>query len=172
MTDDEALIDREALRREARVMLADVAGPTALRDRLATEVHGDDPLWARLVEVGWTGIDVEEDAGGAGATFADLAVVLVELGRSLAPGRMFSSAVLAAGALGLSGSPEQKGRWLPGLAEGVLRGTAALADGDGGIAHAGFSARRDGDGWVLDGTAGYVPDATGADLLVLRASGT
>jgi alkylation response protein AidB-like acyl-CoA dehydrogenase len=151
-------------------MLVDIAGPTALRERLGGETHGDDPLWARLVEVGWTGIDVEEDAGGAGATFADLAVVLVELGRSLAPGRLFSSAVLAAGAIRLAGSTAQRQQWLPGLAEGSVRGTAALADAAGGIVTPGITARRDGEGWVLEGTAGYVPDATGADVVVLRAA--
>jgi alkylation response protein AidB-like acyl-CoA dehydrogenase len=168
---DEALIERDELRREAHDMLADLAGATALRERIARDVHGEDPLWPRLVEVGWAGIEVAEDAGGAGADFGDLAVVLVELGRTLAPGSLFSSAVLAAGALDLAGSAEQKQRWLPGLADGGLRGTAALADASGGIAGGGFRARRDGDGWVLDGTAGYVPDAAGADLLVLRATG-
>ena len=169
---DEAVIDQDELRQAGREMLSDLAGPTALRARIARGQHGDDPLWPRLAEVGWTGIDVGEDDGGAGASFADLAVVLVELGRSLAPGSLFSSAVLAGGALASTGTPEQRRRWLSGLADGGLRGTAALGDRDGGVQTAGFTARRDGDGWILNGAAGYVPDASGVQLLVLRAAGT
>jgi alkylation response protein AidB-like acyl-CoA dehydrogenase len=167
---DELLLDQEELRREARSMLADLAGPDALRDRIGRDEHGYDPLWPRLVQVGWTGIDVPEEAGGGDASFGDLAVVLAELGRSLAPGRLFASAVLAAGALMHSGTPEHWQRWLGPLADGSRRGTAALSDRDGGIVAPGFTARRDGDDWILDGTAGYVPDAHGADVVVLRAS--
>jgi alkylation response protein AidB-like acyl-CoA dehydrogenase len=167
---EDLLLDQEELRREARTMLADLAGPEALRERIGRDEHGYDPLWPRLVQVGWTGIDVPEEAGGGDASFADLAVVLAELGRSLAPGRLFASAVLASGALIRSGTPEQWQRWLGPLADGSLRGTAALSDRHGGIAAAGFAARRDGDDWIVDGTGGYVPDAHGVDLVVLRAT--
>ena len=160
-------IDRDQLRAASRELLDDLSGPEAVRARIAEP--GVDPMWPRLAEVGWTGIDVDEESGGAGASFAELAVVLVEAGRHLAPITLFASAVLAAGALAAT-PPAASRRWLPALAEGTARGTAALADAAGRTGSPGITARPDGDGWLLDGGSGLVPAATGADVLVLRAA--
>ncbi|MEU7814001.1 acyl-CoA dehydrogenase family protein [Pseudonocardia sp. NPDC049154] len=166
MSGSDTGVDRAELRAAARDMLDDLSGSEQVRARLAEPAT--DPLWSHLVEVGWTGIDVPEDSGGAGADFGDLAVVLVEGGRHLAPGTLFASAVLAGGALQANPSPAS-GRWLPALAEGTARGTAALADATGRVDAAGITARAEGSGWVLDGTSALVPSAEGADILILRA---
>src|SRR5512134_1360609 len=60
-------------------------------------------LWKQMAELGWVGIVFPEEYGGAGMGFADLAVVLEQLGRTLAPEPFLSTALLAGQALLLGG---------------------------------------------------------------------
>ena len=54
------------------------------------------PFWAELAELGWLGLHVGEEQGGSGFGLAELAVVLEELGRAVAPGPILPT-VLAVG---------------------------------------------------------------------------
>src|SRR5215468_1526892 len=56
-------------------------------------------LWREMAELGWVGIAFPESLGGAGLGFAALAVVLQELGRTLAPEPFLSTVLLAGQAL-------------------------------------------------------------------------
>ena len=55
--------------------------------------------WPALVSAGWIGLEVAETLGGAGATFAETAVICEQLGRAAASTHYLGSAVLAAGVL-------------------------------------------------------------------------
>ncbi|MDX6197132.1 MAG: hypothetical protein QOJ79_283 [Actinomycetota bacterium] len=81
----------------------------------------DEPsIWKRVAtELGLTGLAVPEAQGGSGATFADLAVVLEEAGRSLLRAPLLSTAV-AAVVLADAGADDL----LPGLLDGS--GSAAF----------------------------------------------
>jgi alkylation response protein AidB-like acyl-CoA dehydrogenase len=70
--------EQEELRREARAFLD--ATP--------------EPSWAQLAELGWTGVSVAEEQGGAGLGFLEEAVLAEELGRALAPGPWLTTTVL------------------------------------------------------------------------------
>jgi len=79
---------------------------------------------------------------------------------------------LAMGSIALCGSPEQQERWLPAMARMELIGAFGLTEPDTGSAIAGglsTSARRDGDGWVLDGEKKWIGNASFADLVVIWA---
>ena len=76
------------------------------------------PLWKQMAELGWVGIIYPEAYGGAGMGFADLAVVLEALGRTLAPEPFLSTVLLGGQTLLVGGSDAQKTAWLPGLCEG------------------------------------------------------
>ena len=65
-------------------------------------------LWKQMAELGWVGIVFPEEYGGAGMGFADLAVVLEALGRTLAPEPFLSTVLLGGQALALGGSDAQK----------------------------------------------------------------
>jgi len=70
------------------------------------------------------------------------------------------------------GSPEQRGRWLPGMADLTAIGAFALTEPDHGSDIAGglaTTARRDGDHWVLNGKKRWIGNGTFADLVVVWA---
>jgi alkylation response protein AidB-like acyl-CoA dehydrogenase len=75
--------EQEALREQARDFLA--ATP--------------EPTWAQLAELGWTGVSIAEEDGGAGLSFVEEAVVFEELGRALYRGPYFSTIALTLPAL-------------------------------------------------------------------------
>jgi alkylation response protein AidB-like acyl-CoA dehydrogenase len=98
--------DQEALRSEARRYLEE-RFPAERVAELADSAEGWDPgSWGELAELGWLGVSVPEDQGGAGLSFLEEAVLLEELGRALYPGPYFSTVALALPAL----PPEERSR--------------------------------------------------------------
>ena len=90
---------REELRTAARAMLSAHSSSAQVRE-LAESANGFDAgLWRRFAVLGWPGIQVGEDRGGAGGSFGDLAVILVELGRHLCGNGLMATAALGAGPL-------------------------------------------------------------------------
>ena len=88
-------------------------------------------LWKGLVDLGIAGLAIPEQYGGAGLEMLDLAVVAETLGYGALPGPFFNHA-LAALAIDMAGSGEQKEKWLPKLASGEAIATVAFSDPDGG----------------------------------------
>jgi alkylation response protein AidB-like acyl-CoA dehydrogenase len=87
-----------------------------------------------------------------------------------APSPLHSSALVAASALALGGSDEQKRRLLPGIADGSLIGTLALDEGPRHAPDAvALTAARTADGWQLDGIKRPVPDGMAAGLFIVAA---
>ncbi|MEV6235536.1 acyl-CoA dehydrogenase family protein [Lentzea sp. NPDC051838] len=121
--------------------------------------HGGDQ-WKRMAsELGVQGLAIPEDYGGAGGTFAELAVVLQEAGRALCASRLLPTVVLAAHTLLYSGNTEACARYLPGIVDGTRTATVAFG-GDVQV--------RDG---TLHGTADFVLDGADADLVLVSANG-
>jgi len=89
------------------------------------ELRYSRELWQQMAELGWAGIIFPEEYGGLGLGYAELGVVLEELGRSLAAQPFLSTVLLAGNALLLGGSEEQKQQWLPQICSGEA--TLALA---------------------------------------------
>ncbi len=120
---DEQLQLRESVRR----YLNDHG--TVLRTReLMDDPEGfDQPSFQGLFnELGVGGVHVPEEFGGAGLGYVELCIVLEEMGRSLFPSPYLSSSVLAANAVLLAGTLEQKADLLPPIASGGQVATVAL----------------------------------------------
>jgi len=83
----------------------------------------------------------------------------------------FAMQGLGSGAIRLHGSDAQKGEWLPKVAAGEAIAAFALTEPDTGsdAANIAMTARRDGDGWLLDGEKSYISNGTIADLLTVFA---
>jgi len=163
-------VDPKELRDVARRVL-EAAGTVPAVRACAGAADAWVPVWDDIVAAGWTGIAIPEDFGGAGASFADLAVVLVELGRALAPGPYLGSAVLATSGLLCGGTAAQREYWLPRLASGEYIATAALTGSSGrlGAAETRPTLRPDAGGWRLDGVADHVPDLPAAETVIVAA---
>lgn len=90
----------EELRASVRDLLADRCGSAAVLRRAESEAPYDMDLWKTLSrDIGVAGLLVPEEYGGAGASAREVAVVLEELGRAVAPLPFLTSSVLATKAL-------------------------------------------------------------------------
>jgi alkylation response protein AidB-like acyl-CoA dehydrogenase len=160
--------EQEILRSGARKFLDEHAPMERVRKIVEGEDGFDRELWRRMGEMGWIGLTIPEELGGAGADLVTLVVVLEETGRTLFPSPLVST-VLAAEAIEGGGSDEQRRRWLPGLADGTRIGTLAFLeeedrhDADG----IRMTAERRGEGFALGGRKLFVADAGAADLFVV-----
>jgi alkylation response protein AidB-like acyl-CoA dehydrogenase len=124
-------------------------------------------LWKQFAELGLTGVLVPESADGAGLGQVEANIVLEEIGRNLTPSPFLTTAVAAVRALEGSAQAE---RWLRAIVAGKT--VAALAVDEGphhdpsGIA---LEARRQGNGFVLNGAKQFVVHGASADLLIVAA---
>ncbi|WP_426574457.1 acyl-CoA dehydrogenase family protein [Aquihabitans sp. McL0605] len=140
------------------------------RDLLAASPDGD-PGWAQLAELGWIGLEVPEALDGSGATFAETAIVLEELGRAASTTAFFGTAVLGVGALAAVAPTDQRDQLLRQVAAGQRTVAVALtAGGDEALAAPPFSLERTDGGLRLHGRAEFVVDAAEADDLLLLAT--
>lgn len=145
-----------------------------VRRLMATPDAHEADLWSEMAQMGWLGLLVPEEQGGAGLGWVDFVVLLEETGRTLLPAPLVSNA-LAITAILEAGSEAQQSRWLPAFADGSAIGTLALLEerdvqGPSGVA---LEAAIDGDKHVLRGAKCFVPDAGVADVFVVpyRANG-
>ncbi|MDT7665632.1 MAG: hypothetical protein QOD04_5188 [Pseudonocardiales bacterium] len=121
--------DHRELARVARSFLADTKATAAARSLLDADAEALPPFWAALGKLGWLGLHLPEEYGGEGYGLPELAVVLAELGRAVAPGP-FLPTVLASAVLAEAASPELRGALLPELASGARTAAVGLAAAD------------------------------------------
>jgi alkylation response protein AidB-like acyl-CoA dehydrogenase len=145
--------EQEELRTAIRSVLAKECPPTL--PRAIVEGKGDaEGLWAKMVELDWPALTVPEEHGGIGYGYVELAVLVEELGRALAPGPLFTTVTQYAPFLRESGG----GALLAPVASGEVTGTVAVAEQPTGWSLEGIRAtlRPDGIGFVLDGAKHHV----------------
>ncbi len=119
---------------ETHVELADMAtsflsGRGSLAEARAGLDQEHDALpsfFNEMVELGWLGLHLPEEVGGAGFGIPELVVVLEQMGAHLTPGPLLG-AVTASSIIDRLGSAELKAQWLESLASGATVGTVAFA---------------------------------------------
>jgi alkylation response protein AidB-like acyl-CoA dehydrogenase len=141
-----------------------------LRERRGTLPGYAPALLQQMAELGWLGILVGEEHGGLGLGFAEMAVVLEELGKGLI-GEPLVSTVLAARLLRHGANEELKSRLLPGLADASTVPCVAWQEGLGGLDPSNIrtTARAEGGSFVLSGSKRFVAGAAGANGFVVSA---
>ncbi|MBN9584624.1 MAG: acyl-CoA dehydrogenase [Afipia sp. 62-7] len=159
--------DQKQLRDQARRYLAEHSPPKAVRAVLEGEAAYDKALWKGLAEMGFLGVAIPEEFGGAGAGHLELCVIAEEIGRVLAPVPFASSIYLAAEAIMLAGSDAQKKKWLPKIASGEAIGTLALFEGAGNPSPKGINVS--GALGTVSGTKKPVADGAIADFAIVAA---
>lgn len=165
--------EQEFLREAARGTLSRVNVIAAAREALDKGLGELPDLWPAAREAGWAGLLVSEANGGAGLGVFDAMLVAEETGRVLAPvpflGLLPATALLdAASYNGLEAiaAGEVRPVWIPARPPGDLEPNWTV-DGPGAARPAAPVIEGDGDSVRVTGRAAYVPDAPGADLLVV-----
>ncbi|GGQ71689.1 acyl-CoA dehydrogenase family protein [Streptomyces flaveolus] len=155
--------EEEALRAAVRDLLTDHCDPAGVIARTESDAPHDRALWKALAEgMGLAGLLVPEAQGGQGATHREAAVVLEELGRSVAPVPYLTSAVVATEALLACGAEDLLGELASGRRIGALAVGLHTAPG------AAFATVRVEDG-TLRGELTGIADAAVADVLLVPA---
>lgn len=162
--------DQEEIRGVARSFLRARFPSDRIRELLATEDGFDGASWGEISELGWLGIAVPEERGGAGYSFVERCLLLEEMGRVLCPDPYLSSAVLAADALALVATEEAGNELLAGIVAGSTRATLVAAGDLLAESAPGGAVRASGAGDRLDGDGGLVLDGASAELLIVVAA--
>ena len=141
------------------------------RGKAMASPGGRDPAhWARFAEFGWLGLGLPEANGGFGG-MAEVVQVSEALGAALAVEPYLPAVVLAGQAVAAAGSAAQRQALLAPLVEGrrILALASTEADSGPSLAWVETRARREGDGWVLDGRKTGVAALPWADAVVVSA---
>jgi len=129
---------------------------------------------ADMGKLGFFGLRIPEEHGGIGLGALASVVFAEELGRSTFGGFTITVLVhtdLAAPYVINFGRPEQKARWLPKFATGEAIAAIAITEPDAGsdVAAIRTTARREGDGFVLNGTKMFITNGSIADVILIAA---
>jgi len=135
------------------------------------------PIVDRLGEMGWLGISIPEDEGGAGLDTLAYAIAIEEIGRVWGSLGLIVAAhtSLGCGPLHLAGTPEQKQRFLVPMASGRVLGAYGLTEPGAGSDSGGTrtTARHepgpDGGWWVIEGGKRFITNAGQAGTYIVTA---
>jgi butyryl-CoA dehydrogenase len=159
------------IRKTAREFAEAEVAPTA--DRRDREHSFPRAEFQAAAALGFAGMLVPEEYGGSGLGTMALSVVMEEISRACASTGVTLSVhnSLTCSPIVRHGTPEQKAAWLPRLATGELLGAYALSEANAGSDAAALrcKARRDGDGWVIDGAKLWITSGNEADLVIVFA---
>ncbi|MBK6511785.1 MAG: acyl-CoA/acyl-ACP dehydrogenase [Haliea sp.] len=162
--------DQNSIRELAYQIFTDRASDEFLLAFSRTGQTYDDTLWQTLAEQGLLGVAIPEAMGGTGFGLTELCIVLEEQGRRVAPVPLFASLVLGGLPLAEFGSESQQQRYLPALAAGTAKFSAAIAElGMNAAIATAVTAQRTQDGWLLSGHKAAVPDGAVANHILVPA---
>jgi alkylation response protein AidB-like acyl-CoA dehydrogenase len=165
--------EQEMLQKSARSFLEKECPSAYLRKIIDDDLGYGKDLWAKITEMGWTGLVFPEKYGGLDLGMVDLAVVAEEMGRALLPSPFFPTIVLAGMAIRLGGTEAQRKELLPSIISGETIAALAITEPGLRLDAAGIATKATADrktgGFVLDGVKTLVHGAYGADLLVVAA---
>ncbi len=128
-------------------------------------------VWQTFAELGWTAVPFSEDDGGFDGGPVDVMVLMERFGRGLVVEPYLANIILAGGILKRVASAEQKEQWLRPIVAGELQSALAFVEPQAryNIANVATTASADGDGWVLNGSKGYVLNGRNAAMIIVPA---
>ena len=158
---------RDTARRFAQERIAPIAAEIDEEARFPTETMKE------LGEMGFLGVMVPEQYGGAGFDTTSYALIIEEIAKVCGSHALAIAAhnSLGCGPLYRFGTEEQKKKYLPRAAGGEMYVAYGLTEPDAGSDAGGTksTAVLDGDQWVINGSKNWITNATHAGLYVLTA---
>ncbi len=166
-----ATADHELLRQTVREFAEREARPTvAARDE---QMQWPTELVRKMGQLGFMGVSVDEQYGGAGLDYIAYAIVIEELSRVDASLGVIASVNNSLVCYGLEqfGTEQQKHELLTPLASGRALGAFSLSEPGAGSDAAAqtTTAVRDGDGYLIQGVKNWVTNGDHADTIILMA---
>jgi glutaryl-CoA dehydrogenase len=130
-------------------------------------------LIPQMAELGMLGASLPEKYGCAGLNNVAYGLIMQELERGDSGIRSFASVqgALCMYPIFAFGSEEQKQKYLPGMARGEIIGCFGLTEPDFGSNPGGMitTARKDGEGWVINGAKMWITNGSMADIAIIWA---
>ncbi len=173
MVELEFTTEQEELRSSVRSFLEKECPVEFVRAVVESSQSPED-LWASMVGLDWPALTIPETNGGIGLSFVEMAVLVEELGRAIAPGPLLATVTQFAPMVREVGTLEQRQRFLSEVAAGAVTGTVALADHPLGWAldEITMTAERAEGGWILHGNKlGLLADAGITEIAVVARAG-
>ncbi|OXM68119.1 MULTISPECIES: acyl-CoA dehydrogenase family protein [Amycolatopsis] len=140
----------------------------------AQELEHADAYPADIVEgmkeMGLFGITIPEEFGGLGESLLTYALVVEEIARGwMSVSGVINTHFIVAHMISRHGTPEQKQKYLPKMAQGLVRGAFSMSEPDLGsdVAAIKTRARRDGDDYVIDGSKMWLTNGGSSNLIAL-----
>jgi len=143
-----------------------------MRKRYMAEPEGwSREIWRQYAELGLLGLPFDEKYGGFGGGPVETMIVMEAFGKALALEPFFATVVLGGGFIRLGGSEAQKKELLPKIADGSLLLAFAQTERQArfDLFDVATAAKRDGSGFVIDGTKSVVLHGDVADKLIVSA---
>ena len=165
MAMDLRLSDLQELIRDSADDFLEREAPASRMRQIEWAGEPDDELWSQLVELGWTGLPIDEEHGGQGAQLVDLGVLIEQLCRHalLSP---YQQTMLAAATVQRHGDEALQASLLPRIVAGATC-APALVEGNGGPYGAIATTT---DGATLSGSKRYVEFGATSDLHLVAAT--
>jgi pimeloyl-CoA dehydrogenase small subunit len=128
-------------------------------------------VWGKFAEQGLLGLPFSEDDGGFGAGAIETMIVMEALGKALLLEPYLPTVVIGGGFLRHGGSPKQKAAYIPAIIDGSKTFAFAQLEKNSryDLGDVSTSAKKKGDGWVIDGEKFVVLNGESADVLVVTA---
>lgn len=147
-------------------------GTREKRDRLTdhgTHSHSQE-VYAKMADLGWTGLTVPEEYGGSDATMVDMCILLEETARGMAPIGAIGPTLITGGAYAKFGTPEQKENVLRGIVRGASQ-SISMSEPEAGsdVGNLSTRAEKTSDGWVVNGQKTWCSNAHISENILLVA---
>ncbi|MDH2357264.1 acyl-CoA dehydrogenase family protein [Bradyrhizobium sp. SSUT112] len=142
------------------------------RRKYRTEKLGfSEAMWARYAELGLLGLPFAESHGGLGAGAVETMIVMEAFGKALILEPYFATVVLAGGILRHGANEAQNSKLVPAIAGGRMKLAFAYAEPQSryDLFDVETQAKKDGHGWVLNGTKGLILHGDAADKIIVSA---
>jgi pimeloyl-CoA dehydrogenase small subunit len=128
-------------------------------------------MWQQYADLGLLGLAFDERHGGVGGGPIETMIVMEAFGRALILEPYVAAVLLGGDLVRRAGSEAQQADYLPRIADGTLRPAFAHTERQSrfDLADVATTARRDGDGWRVNGEKAVVLHGDSADLLIVSA---
>lgn len=167
--------DQRLLQDSLSKLLKDKYGFEQRKGYMASETGWSRDVWAAYAELGLLAMPFAEEDGGLGYGAVETMIVAEQMGRSLTLEPFMSTVVMGGGFLRHGATADQRAALVPQIAEGKLLLAFAHTEVQSrfDLHDVATSAKKDGDGWVIDGRKGVVVhgDTAGQLIVTARVSG-